>query len=76
MYILPVGKLRSFLAPGQPLVNGSSGIKLFKPKVGILTNVPLWFILMLWSLSFFFVVVVKYDFSSKYVRGRLIYAAY
>lgn len=75
MYILPVGKLRSFLAPGQPLVNGSSGIKLFKPKVGVLTNVPLWFILMLWSF-FFFVVVVKYDFSPKYVCGRLIYAAY
>ena len=76
MYILPVGKLRSFLAPGQPLVNCSSGIKLFKPKVGVLISVPLWFILMLWSLYFFFVVVVKYDFSPKYVRGRLIYAAY
>lgn len=27
MSILPVGKLRSLLAPNHPLVNGSSGIK-------------------------------------------------
>lgn len=54
LYLLPVGKLRSFLAPGQPLVNGSSGIKLFKPYVSILTSIPLWFIFDALVLVFFF----------------------